>query len=872
MIVHKIKISIVFVLLFSILLITFLFLVKNTPGFKGDIDQELRIFLKQPVLLKSAQINDNKILDYFNKIYYGLDNKIFNKKKFNNIKIDIKFEELELLRKNRIEALKKKKLINPEKINVKITFEGNVYAAKARLKGDLSEHWGNNKQWSLRINLKGNKTIMSMNEFSLTVHSERDFPYNFLVYEITQRYNLLSPRYKTVTVNFNGSDWGVMLMEEQFSDSFYAKNKIKEAPIFKMTNEQDFILRSLLENKIKNLDDVIRWQGKFETSIYNERKIRNKSNFSNIQTNNTLISIFKNIQEVSILNEADHIKKIVNFQNVDEFAKNLAIKLFIGDAHSHKPNNARYYLNPYDLKIRPIYTDYIHAPLNIEAINEMSLFHKTMFDNLDFQRTYFKTIKNLEKSFNLIENDILDICKNFGRNCINMFDLNFLKKNIEILNVKKSIFKNKNKITNRKTYKKFDSTYPNKIDDIKLYFRAFDNGNIYLYNLTSEELKINKILFDSIKSDNNQNKLIKGIETIKPSNYQKIFLKKIKFNNNNYKNIKIYYTDETNKKYSINTVIENQKLEKNLFFNRDSFNTDFIKIIANRYIITKGIYDIKEPIVIPSGNNLIIEAGVTLKMMKDTFIEIQDGYLEVKGVEDMPIKIIPYNDNEKWSGIYVNSTNFNNESILNFVKIENSLQFNNGNIQLTGAINFIKSKVLIKNANILNLDAEDAINLVNSKIKINNSNFKNIKSDAIDIDFSTGSIENSSFKTIGGDAIDLSGSDITIKNIYAEKVFDKVISAGEESNVNIENLHSSNSGIVIASKDSSNVLGNNISAKKCNKFDFIVFQKKSYFRGGNMILKNSKSCNMSLAQTGSILNINNILIKEESYNLNKLYD
>jgi len=215
-IVHKIKISIVFVLLFSILLITFLFLVKNTPGFKGDIEQELRIFLKQPVLLKSAQINDNKILDYFNKIYYGLDNKIFNKKKFNNIKIDIKFEELELLRKNRIEALKKKKLINPKKINIKITFEGNVYAAKARLKGDLSEHWGSNKQWSLRINLKGNKTIMSMNEFSLTVHSERDFPYNFLVYEITQRYNLLSPRYKTVTVNFNGSDWGVMLMEEQF--------------------------------------------------------------------------------------------------------------------------------------------------------------------------------------------------------------------------------------------------------------------------------------------------------------------------------------------------------------------------------------------------------------------------------------------------------------------------------------------------------------------------------------------------------------------------------------------------------------------------------------------------------------------------------
>ena len=38
------------------------------------------------------------------------------------------------------------------------------YPARARLKGDLSEHWGNAKQWSLRINLKIMKHLMvSMN-------------------------------------------------------------------------------------------------------------------------------------------------------------------------------------------------------------------------------------------------------------------------------------------------------------------------------------------------------------------------------------------------------------------------------------------------------------------------------------------------------------------------------------------------------------------------------------------------------------------------------------------------------------------------------------------------------------------------------------
>ena len=136
------------------LFIAFSFLVKNTPGLKGDIEQELRIFLKEPVLLKSKQINSNKFLDYLSKLYNGLNNKIHNKTNFKNIKIDVKFKELELLKNDRKKALKNKKLINPKKINIRITFEGNIYEAKARLKGDLSEHWGNNKQWSLRVKLK----------------------------------------------------------------------------------------------------------------------------------------------------------------------------------------------------------------------------------------------------------------------------------------------------------------------------------------------------------------------------------------------------------------------------------------------------------------------------------------------------------------------------------------------------------------------------------------------------------------------------------------------------------------------------------------------------------------------------------------------
>ncbi len=173
----------------------------STPGLKGDLEQGLRIFFKQPILLKTSSRN-NSILDNSKKIIYAFQNKLLSKNNFELIKISVPFDQLKILREERKKALDKKKLINPKKINVDIFYKNKKYAATARLKGDLSEHWGNIKQWSLRIKLKKKETILNMNEFSISVHSERNFPYNFLIYKTMKNYNLLTPKYYTLKVNF----------------------------------------------------------------------------------------------------------------------------------------------------------------------------------------------------------------------------------------------------------------------------------------------------------------------------------------------------------------------------------------------------------------------------------------------------------------------------------------------------------------------------------------------------------------------------------------------------------------------------------------------------------------------------------------------
>ena len=87
---------------------------------------------------------------------------------------------------------------------------------------------------------------------------------------------------------------------------------------------------------------------------------------------------------------------------------------------------------------------------------------------------------------------------------------------------------------------------------------------------------------------------------------------------------------------------------------------------------------------------------------------------------------------------------------------------------------------------------------------------------------------------LGGDGIDLSNANMFINNFKAERVSDKAISAGEKSTLKIINAKIKFAKMGIASKDSSNVSGKNISISNCLPYDFAVFRKKNYFKGGNL--------------------------------------
>ena len=77
-----------------------------------------------------------------------------------------------------------------------------------------------------------------------------------------------------------------------------------------------------------------------------------------------MFSIFKTLQEVTVLKDKRYTSNLNDHIDIKSFARASVITAIFGDWHSALPHNSRYYLNPYDLKVRPILTDSMHSEID----------------------------------------------------------------------------------------------------------------------------------------------------------------------------------------------------------------------------------------------------------------------------------------------------------------------------------------------------------------------------------------------------------------------------------------------------------------------------------------------------------------------------
>jgi len=524
----------IFFIIIIIIIFSLFFLSKNS---KSIIANEIRIVTCQPNFTK---FNDN-IINEISDILFGTLNFLVKGCPHEQLKINVKPRHIKILYEDRDRFLKSHILFDPKKVPAIILWKDKKYKARIRLKGDLANNWNTKKRFSLKVELENPNGINKMQEFSLTKFAERQFPINLVMSKQLSNMEIITPNFFSYRIKFNNQNWGLMLAEEQFSDIFYEKRKLKKSPIFKFTNEIGIKIRVYLAAKYRNkkpkkilfgnIENLSRKQGVLEVDFFNSREFINNNKYSDI------ISIIKTLNQ---LNSNQNINKeslnqIYKYINFKKFADYFLTIFIWGEFHSTYYFNMRFYLSPETLKIEPIPTDHTTEFININDLNkhikQLQNFYKIIFTSNEFLSEYKKKLDNIDESFlTEIKKETDKYCENFNtfnninNRCSKLIKIKKLKENFySIKDYDLKIFEN---ITFNKTKENILKEITKKeLIELKkilknipfstknLYARVFSDGEFQLFNVTPFEVSVDKIVLYK-----NKHKYLKCKKYIEDSN------------------------------------------------------------------------------------------------------------------------------------------------------------------------------------------------------------------------------------------------------------------------------------------------------------------------------------------------------------------
>ena len=221
--------------------------------------------------------------------------------------------------------------------------------------------------------------------------------------------------------------------------------------------------------------------------------------------------------------------------------------------------------------------------------------------------------------------------------------------------------------------------------------------------------------------------------------------------------------------------------------------------------------------------DLTVKANTKIVLHNDADILIDDSRVQFLGEKENGIDV---------QGLGSNSVVITNSEMANFYHTTFSelSNFSTDCRSMPAAITVYNSNSVFEYCTFeKNKVGDDMINLFQSVFQMEHCLFKDVNSDAVDSDFSSGSIANTDFLNIGNDAVDCSGSRVDVTASMFSKIQDKAISAGENSNLRVVNSSIFDSAIGYVTKDGSSLHVENIKALTNNDLDFAVFTKKTFY-------------------------------------------
>ena len=226
-----------FIGIFFLSLFLLIFIYYSTSGIKDSftpkefIKKVDRIIFDKYTGFSIFEIDDYFLIKIKSLKYLLIKNDL------ENVKISINQENLYTLELERKSKLEDKFFKFTKFADAQITKDDENFRVKMRLKGDRSIHWANVNQTSYKIDLKGEKRLWGMEEFSVQKPITRNYTYEYLFHKLLGHVGLININYFFINLFINDQNHGVYAVEESFSKELVERKNKRNGPIFSLKDE-----------------------------------------------------------------------------------------------------------------------------------------------------------------------------------------------------------------------------------------------------------------------------------------------------------------------------------------------------------------------------------------------------------------------------------------------------------------------------------------------------------------------------------------------------------------------------------------------------------------------------------------------------------
>jgi hypothetical protein len=729
------------------------------------------------------------------------------------LRLDVKFKHWQRIIAKRNEAMERGVLLTEadDEVPAVITDGISAHRAKIRLKGDMPDHFSG-KAWSLRVISKG--PFFGMRRFSLIHPRTRQYAVGPLFHEHLRREGILAPRHQFVKVTVNGTDWGIMLLEEHPGKELLEFQGRKAGVLGRLGG--DTHMEHIAVNHAGKQFRTHQY-GPYNTPwtaayrAYGSKKLENDPHMANQLA----------LAEALVAGYQEGRLPPGEVFDLNLFARYFVVSALWGDLHPLYFDNVRLYLNPYTLKLEPVAGDNVA----LRRINTVDLHSRVLLVGFLRDSTFRQV---LDKAIT----DITDSVLNAGR----MEELEADRRAIEatihtslpfLLELDLSIIRyNAGFIASYGAafFPQTDGLYSERpqLTDTFMHhvlLRVYDRPDkqVVIANMLNQPITVRSVMARCVDQLSDQIEQDTWVELASDTSIGATALgrrtTRLEFDlppATEPARCGVEVTTQRPGSSEIRTVKASRQIRYltdhplspggSLSRPLQSLRWLHWNEAKQRFDTEPGHWRVDRPTILPEGAGLRLEAGTTLSFAPDAYLLLR-GPFDIAGTAERPVVLQPQDKDQTWSGIFVMSSP--QPSHWRHAQVRRTNVLADGYLRLTGGVTFYRSEVSMQNVSFLGTMAEDALNIVQSHFILDHTMVRDTRSDGFDCDFCDGRIVESTFSTIGGDAVDVSGTRAELEALVIEDVRDKAISVGEGSDVVARDLRLRNVGTGIASKDNS---------------------------------------------------------------------